>query len=221
MANIGERGVLIEARKRVFAHIEEILNGGAVEASIKPDTFPDSQEEVEYLLGRLIQIRDDLLGIKRFFDGRLIGEILTENRLPQLNLKEIIYSLEPSKKRSLWLQEEIKKDIIIPPGANHHEFFFERVERSRSDGSREETLFIIAHNGIALKISGPERLIDYIQAELSSAERWTEHEILHGIPLPASTALLDDEIRSLKARFIDLRDKARDVIDQIEHLLVP
>lgn len=221
MGNLGERGALIDTRKRIFAHVEKILDGDIGKIDIKPNTIPESQEEIEYLLGRLLQIRNDLSGLERLFNGKLTGGNLTENRLPQLNLKEIINSLELSKKRSLWLQDELKKDIIIPPGANHHEFFFERMERSGSDGGKEETLFIIAHNGIVLKVSGPVQLIDYIQSELSSAEKWTEHEILHGIPLPASAALLDDEVRSLRARFIDMRDKARNIIDQIEHLLVP
>lgn len=220
MGAIGGRVSLIDTRKRIFAHIEKILDGDIGKIDIKPNTISESQEEIEYLLGRLLQIRNDLSGLERLFNGKLTGGNLAENRLPQLNLKEIIESLDLSKKKSLWLQDELKKDIIIPPGANHHEFFFERMERSGSDGGKEETLFIIAHNGIILKVSGPGLLIDHIQAELSSAEKWTEHEILHGIPLPASTALLDNEIRSLKARFIDLRDKARDIIDQIEHLLV-
>lgn len=221
MGDTGNRGTLIEARKRIFTQVEKILGGKIRKVDLKPDIFLESQEEIEYLLGKLIQISSEISGLERFFDVKFTGGNLNENRLPQLNLKEIIKSLDLSKKRSLWLQDELKKDIIIPPGANHHEFFFERMERSGSNGSKEETLFIIAHNGIILKVSGPERLIDHIQAELSSAEKWTEHEILHGIPLPASTALLDNEIRSLKARFIDMRDKARNIIDQIEHLLVP
>lgn len=229
MGDIGDRGILIEARKKIFTLVENILNGEVIDIDLEPGPLPDSQEEIEYLLGRLLEIRNDLSGLERLFNGKLTGGNLTENMLPQLNLREIINSLESSKKRSLWLQDELKKDIIIPPGANHHEFFFERIERPSSDGGNEETLFIIAHNGISLNVSGPKRLIDYIQAELSSAEKvnsepvelWTEHEILHGIPLPASTFLLDNEIRSLKTRFIDLRDKARDIVDQIEHLLVP
>ncbi len=221
MGDMGDRGILIEARKRIFTLVENILNGEVSEVDLEPGTLPDSQEEIEYLLGRLLKIRSDISGLEKVFNGKLTCRNLTENMLPQLNLREIINSLELSKKRSLWLQDELKKDIIIPPGANHHEFFLERIERSKSDGSKEETLLIIAHNGIILSVSGPEQLIDYIQAELSSAEKWTEHEILHGIPLPASTALLDSEIRSLKTRFIDIRDKARNIIDQIEHLLVP
>jgi hypothetical protein len=221
MGDTGHRGILIEARKRIFAHVDEILNGDTGKIDIKPDTIPESQEEIEYLLSKLIQIRSDLSGIERFFDARFTGGILNENRLPQINLGEIINSLELSKKRSLWLQEELKKDIIIPPGADHHEYFLERVEKIRSDGKEVETLLIIAHNDIILKVSGPPILLDFIQKELSRVERWTEHEILHGIPLPASTAVLDNEIRSLKTTFIDLRDKSRDIIDQIEHLLVP
>ncbi len=221
MGDIGDRGILIEARKRIFTLVENILNGEVSEVDLEPGAFPDSQEEIEYLLGRLLKIRNDISGLEKVFNGNLTSGNLTENRLPQPNIKEIINSLELSKKRSLWLQDELKKDIIIPPGANHHEFFFERIERPSSDGGKEETLLIIAHNGIILKVAGPEQLIDFIQSELSLADRWTEHEILHGIPLPASTFLLDNEIRSLKTRFIDLRDKARDIIDQIEHLLVP
>lgn len=221
MSELGGRDTLIDTRKRIFANVEQILNGEVNSINLKGYTSLDSKEEIEYLLGMLIQIRNDLSGIARFFDGKLISEYLTENRLPQLNIKEIINSLELSRKRSLWLQEELKKDIIIPSGANHHEFFLDRVERIRSDGKEGETLLVIAHNDIILKVSGPTILLDYIQKELSKAEKWTEHEILHGIPLPVSTALLDGEVRSLKARFIDLRDKVRDIIDQIEHLLVP
>lgn len=221
MGNLGERGTLIDTRKRIFAHVEKILDGDIGKIDLKPNTIPESQEEIEYLLGRLLQIRNDLSGVERFFAARIGGRNLNDNRLPELNIKGIINSLDASKKRSLWLQDEIKKDIIIPPGANHHEFFLERVERIRSDGSEGDTLLIIAHNGIILKLSGPSLLLDYIEVELSSSERLTEHEILHGVPLSASASLLDDQIKSLKGRYIDLRDKARDIIDQIEHLLVP
>ena len=221
MGDLGERGALIDIRKRIFAYVGQILNGEVNSINLKEYTFIDSEEEIEYLLNKLVQIRNDLSSLEKFLAARIDSRILNDNRLPDLNIKGIIDSLDESRRRSIWLQDELKKDIIIPPGANHHEFFMDRVERPGSDGSEDKTLLIIAHNGIILKVSGPERLIDYIQAELSSAEKWTEHEILHGIPLPASTALLDYEIRTLKAKFIDLRDKARDIIDQIEHLLVP
>lgn len=216
-----DRGALIDIRRRIFAYTDQILKGEINRIDLSPYPLTESKEEIGYLLERLLEIRKDLSGLERFFAAKIDGRNLNNTRPPELNSKGVIDSLDESKKRSIWLHPELKKDIIIPPGANHHEFFMERIERIKSDGNEGETLLIIAHNGIVLKISGPKQLIDYIQAELSSAERWTEHEILHGITLPASTPLLDGEIRSIKARFIDLRDKARDIIDQIEHLLVP
>lgn len=129
------------------------------------------------------------------------------DELNRLDLRRIVNDIP--RKCSIWLHDEIKKDIIIPPGANHHEFFAERIAW---DGL---TLVIIAHNNIMLRIDGDQLILRYLELILPEYLGKTEHEILQGINVPAS----GDELKQKTALILKEMKKTSQEITRIADLL--
>lgn len=166
----------------------------------------DIWEEVDVLLKEMSQVKREVDDLSRYFitEDRL-WDLSFLSPLPPLRVRSIIDSLPQREKCSLWLHSELKKDIIIPAGADHHKFFMERIERIR--GGLSDRLLIIAHNNIILQIIGHKRFLDYIESILPECQGWTEHEILQGITLPSSLEEFESEVRGIIKRLQILGEK--------------
>ncbi|MFQ5456686.1 MAG: hypothetical protein ACE5EA_10915 [Nitrospirota bacterium] len=195
--------------KRIKRIITEYLDGDISSKRYLKKCCEDDDiwERVETLLKEMSQVRAELDNLNRYFclENNSLWDIPFPYPLPPFNERFIIESLPQQKKCSLWLHTELKKDIIIPPGANHHEFFMDRIDRVK--GEAGERLLVIAHNKIILEIAGHRRLLDYLEFILANCYRWTEHEILHGIILPSSLNDLELQVRDTIKRVQIFRER--------------